>query len=224
MLPLESQLRCSIGRLPAAVTPVSPIAAVTVPAAAPSSSPSSTESTTSAPTAPAPSALRRPCFVDDDLAAHQILAVQSLYGALGVFVVIDFNKSEPAWLARETVAHQGHIRHGDSRLRKKTADILFRSLKRQITDVKFLQRKAPSGRGNPDPRDRELKDGESRVWGLGRRPRAIRQRRTSAPGASCSKFASTSTINIAELLINIVNAKRELRLLFRHPIRGKLLR
>jgi hypothetical protein len=46
------------------------------------------------------------------------VAIQSLDGALGFFVAIDFDKSEPAWLPRKTVAHQGDIRRGDSRLRK----------------------------------------------------------------------------------------------------------
>jgi hypothetical protein len=161
-------LVCSSDHLPAAITPVSStIAAVAVPAAttAPTSTPTAPAAATAAtakaaPSTPAtttPAACRRPRFVDDDFPAHEVLAVQSLNGALGFFVAVDLDESEPAWLARETVAHQGHIRHGDSRLRKETAELLFRSLKRQITDVKFLQRKAPSGRGNADPRDRELK-------------------------------------------------------------------
>ena len=151
-------------RLPAAVS-ISPVAAVAVSTAAASAStasatPSSTAPETATPVSAAgaaSSALRGSRFVDDNFAAHEILAVQSLYGALGFLITIDFDESEPAWLARETVAHQGHIRRGDSRLRKETADLLFRSLKRQIADVKFLQRKAPSGRGKAGPRDRELK-------------------------------------------------------------------
>jgi len=46
------------------------------------------------------------------------MAIQSLYGAFGFLVAIDLDKSEPAWLTRETVAHQGNIRRSDSRLSK----------------------------------------------------------------------------------------------------------
>jgi hypothetical protein len=46
------------------------------------------------------------------------MAVQSLDGALGFLVAIDLDKSEPAWLPRKTVAHQGDICRGDSRLSK----------------------------------------------------------------------------------------------------------
>jgi hypothetical protein len=75
------------------------------------------------PTAPASTASASalagwPGFVDDNVAAHEIVAVQSLDGALGFLVAIDLDKSEPAWLPRKTVAHQGDIRRGDSRLRK----------------------------------------------------------------------------------------------------------
>ena len=149
--------------LPAAVASVSiPVAAVSAASATASTTSASPATPASKSTVPASAAttastLRRASFVNDNFAAHEILAVQSLYGALGFFITIHFDEPEPAWLARETVAHQGHIRRGDSRLRKETADLLFRSLKRQITDVKFLQRKAPSGRGKAGPRDRELK-------------------------------------------------------------------
>jgi hypothetical protein len=46
------------------------------------------------------------------------MSVQTLNGALGFFVVGDFDKPKASWLPRETVAHQGDIRRGDSRLRK----------------------------------------------------------------------------------------------------------
>jgi hypothetical protein len=117
--------------LPAAVSAATAaaIAAVTVPASAPAASattaastpsaPASAEAATTAPSASATTAFTRgPGFVDDNIAAHEIVAVQSLDGALGFLVAIDLDKSEPAWLPRETVAHQGNIRRGDSRLRE----------------------------------------------------------------------------------------------------------
>jgi hypothetical protein len=88
-----------IARLPAAVSAASTaaITAVTVPASAPAA----TAATTTARSSSAPTAAtltRRPRFVDDNIAAHEIVAVQSLDGTFGFLVTIDFDKSEPAWL------------------------------------------------------------------------------------------------------------------------------
>jgi hypothetical protein len=79
------------------------------------------------------------------------VAVQSLNGAVGFLVAIDLNKAKPARLARKTVAHQGDVCGGDSRLGKECGELLFCSLKGQIADIKFLQRDTPSGRGKADP-------------------------------------------------------------------------
>jgi hypothetical protein len=46
------------------------------------------------------------------------MSVQTLNGALGFLVAIDFDKPEPARLPRKTVAHQGNVRRSDSRLSK----------------------------------------------------------------------------------------------------------
>jgi hypothetical protein len=56
---------------------------------------------TSAPTASTSTAAltRRPRFVDYDVPAHEIVAIQSLDRAFGLLIVGDFNKSEPAWLS-----------------------------------------------------------------------------------------------------------------------------
>jgi hypothetical protein len=83
------------------------------------------------------------------------VAVQSLNGALCFLVAIDLDKSKPAWLPRETVAHQGYVCRRDSRLRKQSAELLFRGLKWQVSDIKFLQCETPSGRGRPSPRNRD---------------------------------------------------------------------
>jgi hypothetical protein len=82
-----------------AVTPVAIPAATTAPAASPA--PSSTSASTKAPT-PSPAATAfswRPSFVDDDIAAHEIATVQCLYGALGFLVATDLDESEPARLS-----------------------------------------------------------------------------------------------------------------------------
>lgn len=98
-------------RLPAAVpTATAAIAAVTVPAsataattttAAPSPTATAKAATAAARSSSATAATltRRPGFVDDNVAAHEIVAVQTLDGALGFLIAIDLDKSEPAWLA-----------------------------------------------------------------------------------------------------------------------------
>ena len=108
--------------LPAAVASISAVAVPASPAATASAATSSSSAAEAAATAPAPTATTtlawRASFVDDYVAAHEVLAVESLNGALGFLVVIDLDKPEPAWLPRKAVAHQGDIRRGDSRLRK----------------------------------------------------------------------------------------------------------
>ena len=96
-------------RLPAAVSASAAISAVTVPASAPtataatasasSSTTAPAEAATTAPASAAPAAFTRGSgFVDDNVSTHEIMAIQSLDGALGFLVAIDFDKSEPAWL------------------------------------------------------------------------------------------------------------------------------
>jgi hypothetical protein len=73
----------------------------TTPASTPSpaSTSASAEAATPAPS-PSPAAFaRRTGLVDDNVAAHEIVAVKSLNGALGFFVAVNFDKTEPAWLA-----------------------------------------------------------------------------------------------------------------------------
>ena len=79
---------------------------------------SSKASSAAASSSASTSLSRWPGLVDDNIAAHKIISIQTLNGALGLVVTVDLDKPEPAWLARETVAHQGDIRRGDSRLRK----------------------------------------------------------------------------------------------------------
>jgi hypothetical protein len=59
---------------------------------------------------------RRTSLVDDNIAAHEIMSVQSLNGAIGLFVVINFHESKPAWLAGKTVTDQRDVGSGNSRL------------------------------------------------------------------------------------------------------------
>jgi len=108
--------------LPAAVSSV-PAVAIPSSTATPAT-PSATSSSATAKTpAPSPAATasafaRRPGFIDDNVSAHEIVAVESLNGALGFLVAVHLDEPEPARLPRKTVAHQRDVRRGDSRLRK----------------------------------------------------------------------------------------------------------
>jgi hypothetical protein len=109
----------AISSTPAA-TPATATAATSATAATPASAITATPATATRPSTPAsaPTFTRRASFVDDNIAAHEIMAVQTLNGALGFLVAIDLDKPEPAWLPRKTVAHQGNVRRGDARLSK----------------------------------------------------------------------------------------------------------
>jgi hypothetical protein len=76
----------SAARPSATTTAIAATASTSSTAAGPSSS-----ATTSAFT-------RRASFVDDNITAHEIVAIQSLNGALGFLVAIHFHKSESARL------------------------------------------------------------------------------------------------------------------------------
>jgi hypothetical protein len=59
---------------------------------------STTTATRSSATAASTTFARRTGFVDNDVAAHEIVTVQSLHGTVCFFVAIDLDKSEPARL------------------------------------------------------------------------------------------------------------------------------
>jgi hypothetical protein len=99
-------------KLPATISSATSVTAVPISAATTPATTAATSATTAAK-APATTATasrscstatttsaftRRTSFVDDDIAAHKIVAVQPLDGALGFLIAIDLDKSEPAWL------------------------------------------------------------------------------------------------------------------------------
>ena len=99
-------------QLPAAIATSAAIPAIAVPATPPSAASATASrppSATAIAAAATPSAgssstsaatlTRRTSFIDYNVAAHEIVTVQSLNGALGFLVAIYFDKSEPAWLA-----------------------------------------------------------------------------------------------------------------------------
>ncbi len=136
ILNLNSELRTQ--RLPAAAATAATIAAVpaTTPASiataasiaaaaataaatagttAPTAAKAATTSTPSSAASATTAFARRTRFVNDDVTAHEILAVQTLNSTVCFFIVCYLDESETARLTRKTVAHQRHIRRSDSR-------------------------------------------------------------------------------------------------------------
>jgi hypothetical protein len=115
----------------AATTPAAASAAATTWAASAATATGTTSAATTAPkattTAGATSAAscastaaftRRPGFIHHDITTHEILIIQNLDSTIGFFIVINLYKSEPAWLARKTVANQCDVGCCNSRLGK----------------------------------------------------------------------------------------------------------
>ncbi len=103
-----------------------------VTSSAPTSTPiTASPSLTSAPTAVAAATtttFTRPGFIDYNIAAHEILAVEGLDNAGRFFIIVDFKEAEPTRLSSVAVRHQAHGRYCFTRLFDPVAYILFRSL------------------------------------------------------------------------------------------------
>jgi hypothetical protein len=95
--------------LPATISSATTITAVSVSATATASPTATAAATTTAkaaattsatgsPTATTAAFTRRPGFVHHNVAAHEIMAVQSLDGSLGFIIAVDLDKPESARL------------------------------------------------------------------------------------------------------------------------------
>ena len=122
-------------------------AAATAAAAAATTAVAAATATTTSATAAAALGLRTG-FIDDQVPPAEILAVQGVDGAIGVFVTLNFDEGETARLARETVTNEIDTRRGNAYLRKPLLKLLFRRGKRKIADVELLHLPTPSAR-NP---------------------------------------------------------------------------
>ncbi|MGB6198478.1 MAG: hypothetical protein WBF35_02900, partial [Candidatus Acidiferrales bacterium] len=81
---------------------------------------------------------RRTCFVDNDASSFELLPVQSLDGALGFFIILNFNEAKTTGLTCETIPNQHNTGRSYSGLSEPFADFFFGSLKWKIPNVKFL--------------------------------------------------------------------------------------
>jgi hypothetical protein len=120
-LSIESQEHCFESQnpyLPAvtAISPVTPIPAASSPASVPATpttspavaaAPASVASTAAGAAPASPSAFRLgTSFVNDQVPSAEILAVQGVDGAIGVFVILNFDEGKTAGLSRETVTNE----------------------------------------------------------------------------------------------------------------------
>jgi len=87
-------------------------------------------------------------FVDHQVPSTEILAVQGVNGAIGIFVVLNFDEGKTARLSRETVTNEIDTRGSNTHLREPFLKLFFRRGKRKIADVELLHLPTPSAR-NP---------------------------------------------------------------------------
>jgi hypothetical protein len=129
-------------RLPA-VTAITAVATITTIAAAPSAAATvtasaSTATTKAAATATTATRLLRACFVDDQIAAAEVLPVHGVDRAIRFFVIGDFDESKTTRLAREAVTNQIHCGGVDTGLREKIMQRILRCGERKITNIELL--------------------------------------------------------------------------------------
>jgi hypothetical protein len=99
-------------------------------------------------TAPAATLSLRPGFIDHEVPAAEILAVQRVDGAVGVFVTLHFHEGKAAGLSREAITNEIDTRGSYANLCEPFLQLLFRRGKRKIADVELLHLPTPSAR-NP---------------------------------------------------------------------------
>jgi hypothetical protein len=150
----------------AAITAASTAAA----AASAATTTASTAATTIAAVATATTAIAtaaralclRTGFIDDEVPATKVLTVETIHGAVGVFVVGNFDESETARLAREAVTNQTDRRRADTHLREPFLQLFFRGAERKIADVKLLHLRTPSARNRTTIAERTEKSNAPR--------------------------------------------------------------
>src|SRR5208337_2917378 len=134
----------------AAVAAITPVATPATTPAAAITTPAATTSTTTAIAATPTTATRalrlRPRFVDDKVPAPEVLTVQARHGAVGVFIVGDFDEGETSRLSREAIPNQADCGGIHTHLPKPFLQLLFRSVERKITHIKLLHQRTPSAR------------------------------------------------------------------------------
>jgi len=161
-------------KLPAvAAVPAIPTAvatSATAPAAAITTAATTTSTTAIAATpTTATGALRlRTRFVDDKVPAPEVLTIQARHGAVGVFIVGDFDEGKASRLSREAIPNQTDRGGIHTHLTKPFLQLLFRSVERKITHVKLLHQRTPSVRNLTTIAER-TEESKPPTWQTGRR-------------------------------------------------------
>jgi hypothetical protein len=142
------------------ITAVSTVSAATAPAAVAASATTAAPTTMAAAaaaitttasatsTAPGAALSLRPGFIDYEIPTAEILAVQRVDRAVGVFVALHFHEGKTAGLSREAITNEIDTRGSYANLCEPFLQLLFRRGKRKIADVELLHLPTPSAR-NP---------------------------------------------------------------------------
>src|SRR5271169_1525166 len=109
-------------------------ASPTTPAAVASAPTAVTTATTPGSAAAAAFSLR-PRFVYHQVPAAEVLTVQGIDRAFGIFVSLHFDEGKATRLSRETVTNEIDTRGSNTDLRKPFLKLFFRGGKRKIPDV-----------------------------------------------------------------------------------------
>ena len=153
-IPMSTGAKRAERALPA-ISAVATVAAVAAAAAAaattataiPTSAAATATTVTASTTTAATGAFRLGTrFIDNEVPASEILSVQGSHGAIGFFIIGNFNEGETTRLSRETISNQADSRGIHTNLPKPFLQLLFRCGERKIPDVKLLHQRTPSAR------------------------------------------------------------------------------
>lgn len=145
----ESFDRCGLPVAAAAVAPATATTSSATPAAEPPTSSAASGTAPAATTAFAGGTR----FVDDKIAAAEVLAVQSLDGLVRFLVTLDLDEAKTAGLPRKAVTNEGHTGGSNAGLHKPLTELLLGCLKGEIAHIELLHLLTPSARGRQSPRD-----------------------------------------------------------------------
>jgi hypothetical protein len=147
-LPAITAIASAAAIAAAATTTASAVATSTAPSAtAAAASASSAPVTSTSTTTPAAFRLRLG-FIDDQIAAAEVLPVEGIDGLLCVWVAGNFNERESARLSGEAIANEIDGGRSDTNLREPLVELIFRGGKWKVANVELLHLLTPSAR-NP---------------------------------------------------------------------------
>ncbi len=130
----------------AAITSVSATATAAATATAITAASATTAAAKTASTTAARALGLRSCFIHYQVPAPEVLTVEGSDGAIGFFIIGNFDEGETARLSCETIPNQTYRRGINTDLPKPLLQLFFRCVERKIADVKLLHLRTPSAR------------------------------------------------------------------------------